>query len=154
MIGQKSVLLLVGFSMLSCTNTSELKSIAIDDKAKRIAILENEVNFFSSVTDAEFDLFNVNGFSGDVVLIPGASSSLYRFVVKVNPHEVKKWEDGLVDTIIAPDNQKWMLELVSHRKENWKVDSKPKFFTRKHSRKTVIAIFEKEGIVYKCIDAQ
>ncbi|WP_291134391.1 hypothetical protein [Flavobacterium sp. UBA7663] len=132
-----------------------MNSSNIDNKNERIETLSKEVKLNSVIDDAEFDLFNVNGFSGDFSFLPGASSSFYQFAIKVNPVEIKKWEDDLLEIKGEIDSEKWIADLVLPRKNNWKTLSKPRFYTRKGNEQSVkIIIFEKEGLIFKRINQE
>lgn len=61
---------------------------------RRVELLSAEKRKYSSIEDAEYDLFNVNGFSNQKMILPGASSWDYKFVIKVDPSDIHKWLEG------------------------------------------------------------
>ena len=150
------IIILIINSMInfSCSHKTELKSDQINDKLNRIDILSREVKLFSDIQNAEFDLFNVNGFSDDIIVFPGTSSIFYKFVVKLNSKDIEKWKKGLIETKGNLQNEKWTFDLVKIRKNEWLINSEPKFYTRNGELGTKIIIFEKEGIVFKSINQQ
>ena len=139
---------------VACSNKTELKSYAINEKAERIRILANEVKMFSEIEDAEFDLYNVNGFSGEIANLPGTSSIYYRFVIKVNPSDVEKWKQGFVETPRQKEVEKWNFDLIKVRAIQWKTTSEPKFYSRKDEIGVKLVIFANDGIIFKKIDQQ
>ena len=69
------LILLLGLT--SCTdpkNANELDGTEIQSASERISIAKRELVLMSEIEDAEFRLFNVNGFSNSRTLLPGASS--------------------------------------------------------------------------------
>ena len=138
----------------SCSHKTELKSDQLNDKSERIDILSDEVKLFSEIQNAEFDLFNVNGFSDDFLVFPGASSTYYEFVVKLNQNDIEKWREDLIETNGNIEDEKWIFDLIKIRQNEWIINSKPKFYTRNGEYGVKIIIFEKEGIVFKSINQQ
>ena len=84
----------------SCSHQRILESASISNKEERIEILSKEVKMFSKIKNAEFHLFNVNGFSNSSVFLPGASSSKYLFVVEVNSDDINYWINNLIEVKI------------------------------------------------------
>lgn len=79
-----SIFSLVILMLIGCSKASELKELDSDDfktKEKRVDVLKKEIKYPSDFEDAEFELFNVNGFSNTRTGIPGASSWDYKFVL-------------------------------------------------------------------------
>jgi len=130
------------------TNISRLNSRDIEDQLERIKILTAEIKAFSELKDAEYDLFNVNGFSNSEISIPGASSWDYRFVVKVKSSDISKWKKGFIEVESIEKDTTWMEQLVIDRKNNWQKASKPQYFVREGAG-VIMQIFEKEGIIFK-----
>ena len=136
------------FQTNSNFNTNTLSSKNIEDSLQRINILKVEIKAFSELKDAEYELFNVNGFSKSETSLPGASGWDYRFVVKVAPKDVSKWATDMIEVTSIDFLEKWTNELVKHRIENWRVNSKPRFFMREGTD-VVMEVFEEEGIIFK-----
>ena len=126
-----------------------MTSIEVEGASERIEILVKEINTFSEIRDAEYDLFNVNGFSKSRTLVAGGSSLLYDFVIKVDTSKLHKWTDDM--KITTPDNYsiKRFEELVLIRKENWNVSSKPTYYKR--GDLVNMMVFKEEGIIFKSI---
>lgn len=147
----KFMMILVFLLFVSCSNKTEIVSKNISDKNERIQKLIVEIKYFSGIRDAEFDLYNVNGFSDDFVMIPGSSSIDYKFVVKVNPKKVADWTTDLEKTTGDIRAEKWVNSLIETRKNNWQTTSKPIFYKRKDDDTIRVIVFEKEGIIFKHI---
>lgn len=145
------MMILVFLFCASCSNKTEIVSKNISDKNERIQKLIVEIKYFSGIRDAEFDLYNVNGFSDDFVMIPGSSSIDYKFVVKVNPKKVADWTTDLEKTNGDIRAEKWVNSLIETRKNNWQTTSKPIFYKRKDDDTIRVIVFEKEGIIFKHI---
>ena len=60
--------------LFNCKQESRLSSKNYPNKNERIETLQKYVKFYSEVENAEFDLFNVNGFNDNSFSIPGASN--------------------------------------------------------------------------------
>lgn len=152
MKNKKSVIIVIMlFSCFSCSNETYLKSNTIVDKTERIIILSKEVTLLSEIQNAEFDLFNQNGFSDDFVSLPGSSESQYLFAIKVNPTTTENWKEGLTEIKGELKNEQWISDLTKTRPNEWIVNSVPKFYTRKDEKGVSIVLFEKEGIIFKRI---
>lgn len=144
-------LILVLLFCFSCSNKTEIKSKNISDKNERIQQLIVEIKYFSGIRDAEFDLYNINGFSDDFVMIPSRSSIDYKFVIKVIPKKISDWTKDLQKTTGNIQSEKWAGSLIETRKNNWQTASKPVFYKRKNDSTITVIVFEKEGIIYKRI---
>ena len=151
---EKSIcLLLILIFSISCSKS--LKSTHLDsdnynDKKKRIEILKKEINQNSKILDAEFELFNVNGFSNNGNGIPGASSWDYKIAFKIKQSDISKWTKGFSKTDTLKNYLNWTKEIIKQRKNNWLTKSNPEFYFRKNSNVELI-VFRNEGIVYKRI---
>ena len=132
---------------------NRLDSDNFPTKTERIQKLGQQIKSFSKIKDAEFDLFNVNGFvDSRSPTIPGASSWNYKFAVKIEPADLPKWRSGFRS--FTPDgyDDNWMKEITSARSENWIKTSIPKYYKRVDANVTMI-IYEVEGFVFKQIIA-
>jgi hypothetical protein len=133
----------------SCSEKSRLDSDEFSTTAERVEILKQEIRWFSEIKDAEFELFNVNGFHNqNTRLAPGASSWDYKFVVRVDTADIGKWREGM--TIINPEkyDDTWTKEIVKERKENWLTNCKPTYYIRKGENATMIEFYA-DGIIFK-----
>lgn len=119
-----------------------------DTKEERVEAMKKEIKSFSDFENAEFELFNVNGFSNSRIALPGASSWDYKFVIKINPLEIDKWTKGM--TQFKPDeyNTQWMSEIIQKRKSEWVTVTQPEFYNREGNIVTMI-VYRSEGIIFK-----
>jgi len=92
--------------------------------------LSKEVHFYSKVFNAEFNLFNVNGFNHkpNFFDVPGSSSRHYKFLVKINPSDTRLWKKGFLEIKADIKKEKWVFDLIPKLPEEWKIYSKPNFF--------------------------
>lgn len=149
----KLYLLFFAIAINSCRNDPEknatnLTSISIDEKEDRIESLSKYVKFKSPVLDCEFDLFNVNGFENNRISVPGASSWNYKFGVIVKKSDIPKWTTEYRDTTISNPDYSWILNLITHRPENWSLHSKPKFYVD-DSGEDILVLYEQEGVIFR-----
>lgn len=131
-------------------NSTKLDSKGYTSPADRIAILEQEIKSFSTFQDAEFELFNVNGFHNQQTSMPGASYADYKFVVKIDTTDIPKWTVGMTAVELDNYDDSWTKEIIQHKKQNWETFSKPKYFVREDEKVTML-VFDKEGIIFKRI---
>jgi hypothetical protein len=92
-------IIIVALAMLRCSGTTQhnhLTSNRFNNQKERVEALKKAIAPPSELDDAEFDLFNVNGFSGNRTMVPGASSWNYEFAVKVKSTDLDKWTKGLM----------------------------------------------------------
>lgn len=115
---------------------------------ERIEKLKMEINSLSDFQDAEFELFNVNGFYNHRTSVPGASSWDYKFVIKIDTVNISKWTTGMIEVEPTEYDDSWTKEIVKGRKHNWQTFSKPQYFKRNGEDVTVL-VFKNEGIIYK-----
>lgn len=145
------ILILVALICVSCSNKTEIKSKDFPDKNERIEKLIVEIKNISGILDTEFDLYNINGFSGDFVMIPSSTSIDYKFVVKVKPKNISDWTKNLEKRNSTIQSEKWVYTLIETRKNNWQTTSKPIFYKSKDDAAITVIVFQKEGIVFKRI---
>lgn len=139
--------------LTSCTTSHKntLNSMDIEDVGDRIIILKREIMSKSDFHDAEFLLFNVNGFTNSrSTTIPGSSSWDYQFVIKVKPSEIKNWIVDLIKVDTKEHPIDWAINLIAHRSQNWQIKSKPQVYKRENSN-TIAIVYQKEGILFKRI---
>lgn len=144
-----SLLLLCCALLFGCSggnDNARLKSNSINSAEERVAILSPLITTPTAILDAEYDLFNVNGFGGERITIPGASSSNYAFVVKIAPNDLAAWTKGfsLVENAELPE---WGIAIPDDRKANWDV-STPTFYSRK-AKNNIMIVYANEGIIFK-----
>jgi hypothetical protein len=148
---QKHFYIIITIGFLTCcsdSNTSKLDSDDYENKLERIEKLKMVIKPFSDFQDAEFELFNVNGFTNQLTSVPGASSWDYKFVVKTDTVNISKWILGMTEVGLTSYDDSWTKEITKSRKQNWRTLSKPRYFKRKGDDVTML-VFKNEGIIYK-----
>ena len=144
-----NILIILGLITSCSTNsTTKLDSDDYENKKDRIDKLEMEIKAFSDFQDAEFELFNVNGFHDQRIAVPGTSSWDYKFVIKVDTIDIPKWISGMKEVELTGYDDSWTKEITKDRNQNWKTSSKPKYFVRNEEDMTMI-VFGNEGIIFK-----
>ncbi len=140
------------FVLTSCVNSHKdntRTSVEIERTEDRITTLKREIVSKSEFYDAEFLLFNVNGFANSkVTSIPGPSSWDYRFAIKVEPSEVKNWITDFTKIDTKEYTYDWTNDLVVHRNQNWERKSVPEVYKIEGSNVFII-VYKKEGILFK-----
>lgn len=132
----------------SDSNSTKLDSDDYESKLERIEILKKEIKPFSDFQDAEFELFNVNGFHNQRTSVPGASSLDYKFVIKIDTVNIAKWTTGMTEVELTDYDDSWTKEITKGRMQNWQTLSKPQYFKRNGENVTML-VFKNEGIIYK-----
>ena len=139
--------------MTSCSRPTRLDSDEFSTTRERIEILKKEVVCVTAIHDAEFELFNVNGFGDSNGLsVPGASSSDYRFVVRVDTSDISKWREGFTHVDPSDANDNWTRDIIKNRKETWSTSSKPAYYVRQDlpdGWSTTMIVYSSEGILFK-----
>jgi len=138
------ILLVVFIVGCSPTKVIVLNSSNFFERAQRIEILEKEIISKTIFTDAEFVLFNVNGFQDSTDVLPGASSWDYKFALKVAPSNIEEWIEDFNE--VEAFDYSWIDEVIELRKENWKTNSEPHYFSKGD---VYLVLFYEEGIVFK-----
>ena len=121
-----------------------------NSKEERVEVLKNEIKSFSEFENAEFELFNVNGFSNSRTTVPGASSWNYEFAIKVNPSDLDKWTDGMIITDSSGYEDSWETKIIQERADDWRTDSEPEYYTRKGDD-VIMVVYRDEGIIFKSV---
>jgi hypothetical protein len=136
----------------SCNNKkSSLTKLDSDDfetSKERVEILSKEITAFSKISDAEFEIFNVNGFSNQRTSVPGASSCDYKFAIIVNREDISKWTEGMTETSVPANDFDWKNEILKNKKAHWKLNSTPKYYIRK-AENVVMIVYQEEGTIFK-----
>ena len=147
------LLLLFGF-VFSCTGgNSRLNSGTFENRTERIETLQREIKSFSDIKDAEFELFNINGFHDQFFSIPGASAWDYRFVIKVDTADVFKWREGMTEVATGAYDIGWTKDIIQHRKQNWQTTDEPRYYVRAGDN-VIMIIFYRDGIIFKRVIAE
>lgn len=138
---------------MSCGEQEEsntLDSARYPSKVERITVLKNEIVVKSDIQDAEFHLFNVNGFSNSRTVLPGASSWNYTFAIKVDTQDVDKWLAGMTPVKSLDSNTDWARELVKAKSTGWVTNGSPEIYIREGYEVQLI-VYRNEGIIFKRI---
>lgn len=148
------VLSIITFLLSSCKKTTNQNPNILDStnyktSTERVQVLKNEIISKSDFNDAEFVLFNVNGFTkNDRLAIPGASSWDYKFVIKINPSDIDKWTEDFVKFDPKEYNLNWTKAITNNRLNNWKTKSQPEFY-RRSNNEVILIVYRKESILFK-----
>lgn len=142
------ILQLLLLACLKITNSNTLNSNDFETTAERVSIVKKEIKSFNEFQDAEFLLFNVNGFSDSRILVPGASSWNYKFVLKLEPSDVDKWVKGAIKIDSLNYNKEWHTFISPDRRDAWETSSIPEFYTRKGENVSIV-LHRPEGIIVK-----
>lgn len=152
----KKLKILIGLIILtlgSCSETANSNKLDSDDyntKEERIEVLKKEIKSFSEFENAEFELFNVNGFSNSRTTVPGASSWNYKFAIRVNPSDIDKWTDGMILIDSVDYNDSFMKTIIKERADDWRTESEPEMYTRKGDN-VLMVVYRSEGILFKSV---
>lgn len=142
------ILFLGSIGCADIQGTTKLDSAEMESKTKRIAILQQQIIAQSEIADAEFQLFNVNGFSNGRIGVPGVSSANYKFAIKVDTSDIEAWTDGLEKVEEFEPTTDWTKILVKNRKPDWEVKSQPEYYIRKGAE-VYLVVYRQEGILFK-----
>lgn len=142
------IILLTGCNEGDIDSETRMNSRNIQNDLERIKLLKKEIIAPTEFSDAEFDLFNVNGFSSSKPMVPGASNWDYKFAIRSNTADLLPWTNGMFRFNKEDYDDSWTRNLIKHRAENWRTDSEPEFYLRKGSNVTLIW-YRKEGIIFK-----
>ena len=140
------VMLVVFSNCSSKEGHSKMSSKDIASASERVTALSAEIKAPSQFVDAEFDLFNVNGFSNSRNMVPGASHWDYRFAIKTDSSNVDSWLHGL-DKVDSADIS-WTIDVIDHRKHLWNITGSPEIY-KSNDQMTSAVVYRSEGIVFK-----
>lgn len=143
-------LMLFGGCTLNNSDMTKLDSDSYESADERIEVLKKEIKTFSKIKDAEFMLFNVNGFNNQRTSIPGASSWDYKFVIRIDTANISAWTTGMKQVEPKDFDNNWQQELIKNRKQNWKIISNPEKYVREGDD-VMMLVYRNEGIIYKRI---
>lgn len=119
--------------------TTNTHSDQFSNDAEKIAFLKRYLILHSAVESAEFHIIYHDNSGG----IPGPSDWDMQVVLKVKPQNAVLWRKALAPTQESVDFS-WAYSLV--QRQGWKIQSQPQIFVGAGNK---IAIFEKEGIIFK-----
>lgn len=143
-------LVLFGGCTLNNSDMTKLDSDDYESADERVEVLKKEIKNFSKFKDAEFKLFNVNGFNKQRTSVPGASSWDYKFVIRLDTANISAWTIGMKQVEPKNFDSNWQQELIKNRKQNWKIISDPEKYVREGDDVTML-VYRNEGIIYKRI---
>lgn len=143
-------LVLSGGCTLNNSDMTKLDSDDYESADERVEVLKKEIKNFSKFKDAEFKLFNVNGFNKQRTSVPGASLWDYKFVIRLDTANISAWTIGMKQVEPKNFDSNWQQELIKNRKQNWKIISDPEKYVREGDDVTML-VYRNEGIIYKHI---
>lgn len=149
----KYVFQILTILFLGCSQANNSNKLDSDDYStieKRIEVLKTEINAPTDFQDADFLLFNTNGFTNSWTTLPGASSWDYKYAIKVDSNDIEKWTDKMIEMPITTIDFSWTKEIIKKRKENWTLNSLPKLFIGDNDHVYLI-LYRDEGIIFKRI---
>ena len=118
---------------------------------ERMRLVSQNITLFSPIQDAEFELFNVNGFKGQRIALPGPSSWNYIIAIRIDTSYISKWTSDFVETDADSLDGYFTEEIIQHRVKNWTRHSTPRYFKRKNGDRVFMKVYQKEGIIFKRI---
>lgn len=143
----------IAFGIVGCKDDSKLNSDDFDSAEERVEVLQKEIKSFSPFENAEFELFNVNGFSNSSQRLPGASCSDYKFAIKLDPSRIDDWTKGMRKIEPEEYNDDWIRKIIKKNENDWKIQSEPEYYTRENEDVTAI-VHRAEGIIFKRVITQ
>lgn len=150
----KKIIVLIGLVIFINCNSGilDVKSEQYKSKDLKVKTLKKHIAMFSKIIDTEYDIYNINGLN-DGFSLPGPSSWDYKIIIKLDKKYLNLWLDGFKLSSNQKYDLSWGYDLITQKKE-WKISSKPKIYFRpeyenQHSTYVLIAVFEKEGILFK-----
>ncbi len=115
-------------------NDNKLESFDVENKQERIEVLSKQIKVYSEILDAEFSLFNANGFGNTIIFVPAASSWDYKMAIKIDKKNIGKWLKGMYETKKNPQDSVWINSILEKlddkRKRNWQKSTKDAASTR------------------------
>jgi hypothetical protein len=129
--------------------TTDTRSSHFHSTEEKISFLRTYLVFPSPASAAEFHIVYHDNSGG---LVPGPSDWDIRAVLKISPENLASWIEGLDRTSEEADLA-WGFDLLPKGDSNWIVKSAPEIYYRQNSS-TVVALFRKEGIVFKKVTTQ
>jgi transcription elongation factor Elf1 len=135
------------------TTKTTLYSEDFKTAEERVEELKKHIAVYSDFSDAQFEIFNVNGnFTNERLTIPGASSWDYQFVIKLTKENIDQWisEMVLVDTIANKDSMHWVADL--NKKMTDKIlQNEPGEFYKGEGKANYAVVFRNSGLLFRKI---
>ena len=148
MFMRMSILILAIVLLIGCkSNTTDTYSSQFKTSNERIAFLKKYVKLCSSVADTEFHIQYQD--DSEYTFVPSTSEWHMKVVMKISKKDIAKWRKGFVE-------EKKMVNLdFGHNlikgNPRWSLKSKAKIY--RNETGTILAIFEKEGVIFKEIES-
>ena len=120
--------------------TTDTLSSTLSDDAAKVAFLGRYLKLASPVEAAEFHVIYHDNSGG---MVPGPSEWDIQAVMKVAPADLPAWTSGMTPTEAA--DLSWGRSLLGPE-PRWAVHSALRVYQR---GRTIVAVFEPEGIVFK-----
>ena len=120
--------------------TTDTRSSTFSDNRSKIAFLKKYLKMPSAIEEAEFHVVYQDNSGG---LVPGPSDWDIQVVLRVKLENVPLWTNGMTRVDLA--DLSWGYSLLPSA-EQWAVKSKPVIYEQ---GRTVVAVFEPEGTIFK-----
>lgn len=139
-----AVVLFLLFSATQATLTTDTRSSDFSDDQTKIEFLEKYLKMYSEIEATEFHV----RYQDNSGFVPGPSEWDMQVVMKMSQDNLPRWTTDLqkADQV----DLSWGEDLLP-QEERWTIRSKPTIYTR---GKTLVAVFEPEGIVFKRVKAE
>lgn len=124
--------------------TTVMRSATLTSDADKIAFLQQYLKLPSPVAATEFQIIYHDNSGGGV---PGPSDWDIKAVFKVAPADLPRWTDHMQQVAAGEVDLDWGYALLPDE-ARWAVTSQPVLYT---GAGEVVAVFEREGIVFKHI---
>lgn len=138
--------LLAGITQLprptAAGKTTDTRSAALPSDADKIAFLQQYLTLPSPIAATEFHIVYHDNAAGG---LPGPSDWDMQAAIKVTPADLPRWTDGMQQVATGEVDLGWGYALLPHE-PRWTIASQPVVYTRAG---TIVAVFEREGIVFK-----
>jgi hypothetical protein len=139
------VISFMAFSAATATMTTDTHSSNLPNDQAKIEFLKKYLEMYSEIEATEFHIRYDDNSTG---LVPGPSDWDMQVVMKVAQNRLASWTAGLQKT--EETDLSWAYDLLPKNKQ-WAIHSTAVIYTR---GKTVVAVFEPEGIVFKRVTTE
>jgi len=135
------------------STNSTLTSNDFETSGERVATLKEHIKCYSDFSDAEFELFNVNGnFNNERLTVPGGSSWDYIFVLQLEADSIDNWTSGMIplDKKVVVDSISWVVKLNEMLTNKVYIGDSGQLFERTRDANYAV-VFRKSGLVFRKI---
>lgn len=140
------MIVFLGVAFSCDQRNTELTSETFQTSEKRVQQLKQQIVAPTDFRDAQFRLFNVNGFSRSVAGVPGASSYDYKFILKIDPNDMNAWTKGLKEA--SGRDMKWINELIQNEEKSWFPTNQGEQYYS-DERNVLLVLFRKDSLLAK-----